>query len=261
VSTAFPDVKAWPDANPRAVIGDNRPPIEDQGVGDFNDAIDGIKGLRQRVTDLLGSASRAVATDEDSAGRCAELIRQIGAVEKVVDEERTRVKAPYLNAGRRIDDAAKTLVADLSAAKLKVRGTAETYMREKLAREAAERREQEARERKEREAAEAAAAQEAADAEAEGREPDAAIMEAPITAPVRQSAPAPTQVRSDLGAVASARKVKVAVITDWPKAFKAVKSMPAVQDAIQKAVNALVRAGQTNISGVEIKDDIGLSVR
>ena len=82
----------------------------------------------------------------------------------------------------------------------------------------------------------------------------------PAPEPVR-IAEEPVQVRSDFGAVASARKVKVAVIDDWAKAFKAVRTVPAVQEAIQKAVNGLVRAGQTNIPGVSIKDEIGLSVR
>jgi hypothetical protein len=257
----FDDVKPFSDSNPRVVIGGNRPPIEDQGVTDFNDAIDGHAGLRKRIYDLNDSATRAAATDDDSAGRCAELIRQMAAVEKVVDGERVTVKQPYLDAGRNIDAAAKTLVADLSNSKAKVRGIAETYMREKSAREAADARRIADEQRKEREAAEAAAAAEAALAAQQNRAPDPEIMEAPIMAPVRQAAPEPTQVRSDFGAVASARKVKVAVVMDWARAFKAVRTVPAVQEAIQKAVNALVRAGQTDIAGVEIKEEIGLSVR
>lgn len=263
MATAFPDVKPFPGtaSQPAAPMGHNRPPIEEQGVADFNDAIDRHAGLRKRITDLLGSASRASATDDETAGRCAELIRQMSAAEKVVDDERTSVKAPYLAAGRKIDDAAKTLVAELGTAKGKVRGLAEGYMREKLAREAAERRRIEEEQRREREAAEAAARAEREAAERENRAPDPEIIEAPIVAPVRPVEAAPTQVRSDLGAVASARRVKVAVVTDWAKAFKAVSKVAAVQEAIQKAVNGLVRAGQTDIPGVEIKEDIGLSVR
>ena len=247
--------------NPRAVMGDNRPPIEEQGVGDFNDAIDQHSGLRKRIADLLDSAGRASATTDEEAGRCAELIRQIGAVERVVEDERKSVKEPYLNAGRKIDDAAKTLVARLLNAKADVRGKAETFLREKAAKEAAERRRIEDEQRREREALEERAREEREKAAAENRAPDPEIMEAPVTVAAAPVKVEPTQVRSDFGAVASARKVKVAVINDWLKAFKAVKSVPAVQEAIQKAVNGLVRAGQTNIPGVEVKDDIGLSVR
>lgn len=256
---AFPDAKPFPVAE--AVEGHNRPPIEDQGVADFNDAIDRHAGLRQRINDLKGSASRATATDEESAGRCAELIRQISAAERVVDDERTTVKAPYLNAGRKIDEAAKLLVTDLGQAKASVRTITEQFMREEEAKRAAERRRLEDEQRREREAAEARAAEEAAAAAAENRAPDPEIMEAPIAVTARSVEQTPTQVRSDFGAVASARRVKVAHITDWAKAFKAVKSVPAVQDAIQKAINRLMNAGQSEIPGVEIKEDIGLSVR
>lgn len=244
-----------------SMMGHNRPPVDQQAVADFNDAIDGHDGLRKRISDLVGSSDRAFATDDDSAGRCAELIRQMAACEKLVDGERVAVKAPYLDAGRRIDDAAKTLVHRLGVAKSNVRTKTEAYMREKLAKEQAERRRIEEAQRAEREAAEAAARAEAALAAEQNRAPDPEIMEAPIAVAARPVETSPSQVRSDMGALASARKVKVAIVTDWTKAFKSVRNVPAVQEAVQKAINALVRAGQTEIAGVEIKDDIGLSVR
>jgi ABC-type transporter Mla subunit MlaD len=256
--TVFDDVKPFPAA---AAIGHNRPPIQEQGVTDFNQAIDGHDGLRKRITDLIDSATRATATNDDTAGRCAELIRQMSAVEKVVDSERVSVKQPYLDAGRNIDASAKTLVALLSDSKAKVRGIAETYMRDKAAREAAEARRMAEIARQEREEAEARAHAEAALAAVENRVPDPEIMEAPAVIPIRQAPPETTQVRSDFGAVASARKTKVAVITDWDKAFKSVRTVPAVQEAIQRAVQALVRAGQTDIAGVKIREEIGMSVR
>lgn len=308
MATAFPDVKPFPGAAAQsaAPMGHNRPPIEEQGVADFNDAIDRHAGLRQRIADLLGSASRAVATDDETAGRCAELIRQMSAAEKVVDGEREAVKRPYLTAGRHIDDAAKTLVSDLGTAKGKVRGIAETYMRQKAAEEAAARRRVEyaqaimdhiracgmgmidgktypfpilIHELEEKVVIddsfgelEGPARQLLASTLEKLRaafkrhmeRPEEVFTPEPEPEPVAYVAPpkdTPVQVRSDLGAVASARKVKVAVITDWGKAFKAVKGVAGVQEAIQKAVNGLVRAGQADIAGVEIKEEIGLSVR
>ncbi|WP_334656965.1 hypothetical protein [Sphingomonas panaciterrae] len=233
--------------NPRIVLGSNRPPVDEMARADFNEAIDGHAGLRKRIADLIDSAGRAVATDDDSMGRCAELVRQMGAVEKVVDEERVRVKAPFLAAGRAVDDAAKTLTSTLGAEKDRVRGLGTEYMRKKQ-REEDERRRQQEREAEQRRQ------EELARAAAEQREPE------PIAPPPPPKAE-PTRVRSDFGAVASARKVKVATITDWNKAFKAVKNVDAVKDAIQKAVNGLMRAGQTSIPGVEISDDVALSVR
>jgi hypothetical protein len=229
-------------------IGHNRPPVDEMARIDFNEAIDKHDGVRSRIAMLLDSSTRAIATNDEEAGRCAELIRQMGAVERVVEDERKATKEPYLLAGRAIDDAARTLISPLTEAKAKVRSTAESYMREKQRRidEENRRREEEQRRREEEERARAAAEQ---------REPDT-VFEA---APARKEEP--VQVRSDFGAVASARKVKVAVVTDWAKAFKAVKNVAAVQEAIQKAVNGLVRAGQTNIPGVEVREDVGLSVR
>lgn len=245
-----------------SMLGHNRPPIDDQGVGDFNDAVDQIDGnVRKRLGELVQSASRAAATNDDEAGRCATLIKQIDAAVKAVEDARTKVKAPYLEAGRKIDAAAKTLTGDAVTAKNAVRGKVETYLREETARVMAERRKLEQEEAAKRAELEAAAAAEAAQAAEEGREADPEIMEATVLAPARPVEAEPVRARSDFGQTATARKIKVAVITDWPKAFNAVKSVPAVQEAVQKAVNALVRAGQTKISGVEIKDDIGLSVR
>jgi hypothetical protein len=274
------------DENPRAVIGSNRPPIEEQGVTDFNEAIDGHEGLRKRILSLCDSATRATATDDETSARCAELVRQMGAAEKVVDAERENVKRPYLTAGRRIDDAAKTLIAQLATAKGTVRGMAEGYLRDKARREEStrqealriEREEAAARQRKIDEANRIAAQKAEAErkrlqaiedekAAAEAREAAQVVVEPePVfIAPELERAPiaeaAPVQIRSDFGAVASTRKVKVATITDWNKAFKRVSKMPAVQEAVQKAVNGLVRAGEVNIPGVEITDDFGISIR
>lgn len=254
-----------PDAKEPArisMLGHNRPPVEEQGVGDFNDAVDRIEGnVRKRLAELVASADRATATSDDEAGRCATLIKQIDAAVKAVESARVDVKAPYLEAGRKIDAAARTLTGDADAAKQRVRKIVEGYLREKAAKEEAERRRREQEEAARRAELERAAAEEAARAAEQGREADPEIMEATVLAAARPAEAEPVRVRSDFGQTATAGKIKVAVITDWAKAFKAVKSVPAVQDAIQKAVNALVRAGQTNIPGVEIKDDIRLSVR
>lgn len=248
--------------NPRAVLGGNRPPPDEQARADFNEAIRSHKiNIRGRIADLLGSAGRAVANDDESAGRCAELIRQMSAIEKAVDDERVDVKAPYLAAGRAIDESAKSLVAELGTAKAKVRNMAEAYLRQKAAAEKARLAQEEAERQAARDRAAELAEQEVQRAADEGRLPDSDVIAALDAVGAKPVEAEPVQVRSDMGAVASARKIKVATITDWAKAFKAVKTVPAVQEAIQKAINGLVRAGQTEIPGVTISDDVGLSVR
>lgn len=247
--------------NPRATMGHNRLPVEEQAVGDFNDGIDKIDGLRARLKELVDSASRAKAGNDHEAGLCATLIKQIDTAIKAAEGVRVDVKAPYLEAGRRVDAAAKTLTDSARTAMSNVRGIAEAYLRKKAAEEAAERRRLEEEERRKRERLEAEARAEIAAAQAEERDVDHRILEAPVLAAAAPKAVEPTRVRSDLGQVASARTKKVAVITDWAKAFKSVKNVKGVQEAVQTAINALVRAGQTEIAGVEIKDDIALTVR
>jgi hypothetical protein len=261
--SAFPDVKAFPTtpAPAQAGLGHNRAPVDVMARDDFNEAIDAHKGIRQRINDLIGSADRANATDDESAGRCAELIRQMTAVEKLVDDERTKVKAPYLAAGRSVDDAAKALVSTLGSKKAAVRGKAESYLREKQAREAAERRRQEEERERLRREADERAREEAAKAAEENRAPDPEIMEAPVTVAAKPIEEAKAEVRSDFGALASTRKVWVGQVNDYAKAFKAVKSNPGVRDAIDKAVAALVRAGQREIPGVDVVQDVSLTVR
>jgi len=73
--------------NPRAVIGGNRPPMDVEAKHAFDEALEAAKpGLRDRIDQLLAAADRATATDEESAGRCGELVKQIRAASKVVDD-------------------------------------------------------------------------------------------------------------------------------------------------------------------------------
>lgn len=252
IAPARPARIADPDEplNPRIRMGDNQPPIADRPVihdvakADFEEAIDQHPNLRKRISDLVDSAGRAEATDDTTMARCTELLRQIGAVEKVVERERETVKVPFREAGQIIDDAARGMLARLTEHRIRVQGMAQAYMREK-----------------QRKADEIAAAEQkkrlAAQAEAR-----AAAGRAPAKAPAPEPAKAkPVQVRSEFGGVATTKAVQIATIVDWDLAFGAVRTVPAVREAIQKAVNALVRVGQTEIPGVELDDDVGLAIR
>lgn len=248
-----------PDAtdNPRARIGDNRPPPHVEAVADFNEAIDKRLDLRDRIAKLIDASTRATATDDDTAGRCAELIRQMTAAERVIEDERKLVKAPFLEAGRAIEDAANAVKEPLVQAKAKVRGLAETYMREAQRQQDELRRQQEADARRQREEQQARERAEAERAAAENRAPEPVeIAPPPPPAPIE-----PVRVRSDFGATASARKVWKGQVEDYGKAFKHVRDNPAVRDAVDKAVAALVRAGKRELTGVRIFEDVGLSVR
>jgi hypothetical protein len=270
MSTAFPDVKPWPGQNVPAAagsqMGHNKPPMDVMAREEFDEAlakfpIEGGSTLKQRVANLLDSATRAKADDDESAGRCATLIKQLKAVETAIDGVHDTVKRPYLDSCSAITNAKKVVLGKLPTELARVRGIADTYMRAKLAREQAEQRRQEQERAQLRITAEQAAAAELAKAADQNRAPDPEIMEAPVTVAAKEVAAAPTQVRSEFGGMASMAKKKIGVIVDWKKAFNAVKDDAGVREAIQKAVDARVRAKITTIAGVEIKDDATLRVR
>lgn len=236
--------------NPRVRMGDNqpsipeRPVIHDVAKSDFEEAIDQHPNLRKRISDLVDSATRAEATDDETMARCTELLRQITAVEKVVERERETVKVPFREAGQIIDDAARGMLSRLTEHRIRVSNMARAYMLEK------------------QRVADAAAAEEQAKRLAAQAEARVAAGRAPAKAPTPAPAKAkPVQVRSEFGGVATTKALQIATIVDWDLAFNAVRTVPAVKEAIQKAVNALVRVGQANIPGVELDDDVGLAIR
>lgn len=253
MSTAFKDVKPFPGlATQAAHIGHNRPDPSQDAVRDFDEAIDQRDGFRARVDQLIAASDRAVCVDQDTAGRCADLIKQIAAASKVVEDARKTVKEPYLEAGRAVDNAAKSIGVPLQNAGTKVRSKVETFAREERARAEAERRREEERRRAEEERL----AEERAKAEATGRpapEPE------PYIEPAHVAEPAP--IRGDYGSLAATRTVWKSEVTDYTVAFIAVENNEKVREAIDKAIAALVRSGIRKIDGVKIYEDVGVTVR
>ena len=139
MQTAFNDVKPWPkqaEAAPAAVIapiGHNRPPMDIEARADFDEKLATSKANREKIAQLVASADRAVAVDQDSLGKCGELVKQIRAAEGVVSSTHQDVKAPYLAAGRAVDEAKNELATQLSGAKALVEGKQKTFLREEQA--------------------------------------------------------------------------------------------------------------------------------
>jgi hypothetical protein len=255
MAAKFEDVKPWPKAAPAAVgslPGHNRPIPSEDARREFADLLAQRDGFEQRLTDLVSSATRAKAVDQESAGRCGELVKQIGAVAKVIEEARETVKQPYLEAGRSVDAAAKAKSGPLLDAKTSVTNMLNTFVRE----------EEQKRQAEQRRADEARRA-----AEAEQREREAAAAEAGKPAPEPEPiycapvADEPTRIRGDYGTLTSARKVWKHEITDYTVAFMAVEKNANVREAIDKAIAAQVRSGEREIAGVRIFEDTVASVR
>lgn len=258
MATKFDDVKPWPAGKPApaaagSVPGHNRPIPSEEALREFRDLLAQREGFETRISQVLDSATRAKAIDQESAGRCGELVKQIGAAIKVIEEARVTVKEPFLEAGRSIDSAARVKALPLVDARASVQAMLTTFLREEEQRRLAEmRRADEARR--------------AAEAEQRAREAEAAKAGQPAPEPApapvtRMFDDEPTRIRGDYGTLTSARKVWKHEVQDYTVAFMAVEKNANVREAIDKAIAAQVRSGEREIAGVRIFEDVVASVR
>lgn len=276
MASMFDDVPEWPERAPQpaaATIGHNKPPLDELVPQEFRaellrDRPDFLTKLDQAVE----AADRAVAIDDETFGRCGDLVNVYRALTKSIDAAHKTVKEPYLTGGRLVDAEKNALADRIDAAKRKVESIGNSYAAERAAhlraeqeRVAAEQRAaaeramaaERERERAEREAIlaqqqatndeERAAAQERARIAA--KEADAA-MSAAALAPAAQSTSEP--VRSDAGATVSGKQDWQCEVTDYTVAFMQVEDDDKVREAIDKAIARRVRAGSRKIEGVRI---------
>lgn len=269
---AFDGVKDWPTPGPAvAGMGHNAPPLDEMIVMELNEALDAKQGFRARVADIIAKgADPAPCEDDDRAGRYGDFIRIAKACQGFIDEERTRIKKPYLDATRALDGTAKTLQDQLGDAIARVRAKLDAYAVEVARKQ---------REEANRIAAEQEALRQKAAAEAEAErqrlqaiENERAVREQREAAPVEVAPPEPVFVppapaaeapvfRGDLGSRVGVKTIKVVTITDVKKLPKAILAHPRVQEAILAVVNARVKSGETNITGIEITEQTVSSVR
>lgn len=212
----------------------NEPPVEERIQMEFRDQLLSDRPDFMQVYDaLIAAADRAKAEDDETLGKCGDLVKRYRAAANHIDECHKGVKAPYLEAGRACDAEKNRLRGPIDEAARKVNALMNAYVAK---------REAEVRAERDRIAAEERAA---ADAAREAGEGEVAAL-----APAAPKKVEP--VRSDGGATVSTREVWNSRVDDYAKAMKAVKSDPKVKEAIDAAVARLVRAGQREIAGVTI---------
>jgi hypothetical protein len=293
MSTAFPDVKPWPkapaqDANPRAAIGGNRPPLEESIVLDFEEALRGREGLIDRIAAMEEKAADPKpCTSAEMAGRYGDFIKMTSAAAKAVEEEREKLNRPILTAQRALKAKADSYSQRAAAAGAKVRVQLDAYLAEEekkrraeaarlaeVERQAAAARQAIIDEANRKAAAEAEAerarlqAIEDARAAAEKREatvvevePEPVIVAAPQPAFSVAATRAP--IRGDYGTAVSTVEtwdVKVVNIRQVPDAYL---RHPTVIEALEKVIRPQVRGknGLREIKGCEITSTLGSSVR
>lgn len=271
----FEDVPAWPEtAQPAAAhIGHNKPPLEEIVPQEFRaELLRERPDFLERFEQAIEAADRAEAVDEETLGRCGDLVNLYRACDKHITATHKTVKQPYLDGGRIVDAEKNSLTDRLATAKRKVEKVGDAFVAKREAEQRAERERIAAEERAAAERAAQAerdrqrAEQEAAEAvrnAASKKEREAALdraaeasreaEEAMSAAALAPAAPAKAEpVRSDAGSTISGKQEWQSAVEDYTKAFRAVKDDPKVREAIDAAVKRLVRAGKREINGVRI---------
>lgn len=249
----FEDVKAWPGEAPASAhpgLHHNKPPLEEIIPSEFRaellrDKPDFLTVLERylgkpgdAVNDAVpGAVDRADATDDETFGKCGEVVKNLRLAEQHVASVHKSVKEPYLQGGRLVDAEKNKLADRIAAGRSKVEAKMNGYAAQKRAREME---------------AQRVADEERRRLEALARENNLEQALPPADAAPRIAEP----VRSDGGATVSTRVSAVGVVLDHAKAFKAVKTDPKVKEAIEGAVQRLVRAGQREIPGVRIDEQV-----
>lgn len=227
----------WPGDVPQA--GDN------SGMLSLPEEID------DAVTNALAWLARSKIGDKTTADTAANWRQRLLDLSKQADKQREAEKRPHDEAAKAVQAKWKPLVDNAADAANRIRDALTVYMR---AEEAKQRAEQEAQRkaaeevaRKQREAAEAARRE----AEANNLPPPADPVDVPL--PLEME-PVKVQAGGQRGRVTGLRTVTKYVVTDHDAAYAAVKHIPAVREAIEKAAAAMAKAG-ASVPGVEKREE------
>lgn len=233
-----------------AGIGHNQPPPEEQVVIDFREAmIERLPTWEQRIDDLEAACDRAIIDSEEAAGKGADVVKSIRALQTAIAGAHKEAKEPYLLASKAVDGAKNAPTGRLDSAKRKLEAKMTEFLRQQQAKAEKARREAEARAREE--AARAAEAEKAR-LEAEGAGDIEALEQveavaAPARVEVKQEA-----IRSvDTGASVAGRKEWQCRVTDYELAVIEMLDDEKVREAIEACAKRRMRAGLRKQPGVD----------
>ena len=247
----FADVPEWPDAQAPVVDRHhNKPPLEELIPVEFREALLADKPDFLAVLDRYlgaeggeGAVHRAVATNDDELGLCAQVVKNLRVAEQHVEAVHKVAKQPYLDGGRLVDAEKNSLMTRIRDGKSLVQGIMDAYAAKKLAAEREEARKRDEERRRLEELARANNLEQA--------------LPPAEPAPVRTG-----PIRSDSGATVSLGTEWNSVVEDYPKAFKAVKQDAKVKEAIDAAIKRLVKTTKgAPIAGVRIWESVKTQAR
>lgn len=251
-----------PEAGEHGKMGHNAPPLDQMIVEQFEDGIDAVPNLRTRLNELARKADGLPdCQDDETAAKLGEFIKMCGVAADKVDEIRSTIKKPYLEAQRALDAKGKVYAESMDRARVKARNILNPYVQEqaRLKRErdaeAAQQRAEEERLRREREAALAP----------EADEIEKAVKQVEDTYGGRRFTPAAPRsapiARSDTGVSVSTRTVWKHEIVDMKKLPKDILQHPKVLEALSSVIGQRVKGGERDIKGVRIWSDDEAVVR
>lgn len=194
----------------------------------------------------------AVETPADSK-YCGELIVQIATLEKAVEAARVEIKDPYLKVGREIDAAARRFLEPVLAEKARLDTLLKTYLRREM--DAKRKAEAEAEAKRIEEAK-----REKAEAEKKAKENGLTVrtIEAPLPPPAVSPArpAAPVSIAKGM----SAKPVWNYEVLNTQDLYKARPELCTVTPKAD-AIRAAIAAGEREISGLRIFEDVGINTR
>lgn len=225
--------------------------------------------LIARRDELLDALDRVPETieDEDTNGKVADFVKQIGAAIKRTDDRRKTEKEPYLEGGRNVDGVFRKIADPLVKAKETLTKRMTAYQRVKAEEERRRRLEEEEAAR--REAAEAEARARAAEAEAQAETGHQASRQIDADSAAKQAEQASADAvkasraagakaadmhrsRGDYGATSSLRTYWDFEIVNLNK-IPLAKLRPHIpQNAIEQAIRSYIRAGGRDLGGDDV---------
>ena len=242
----------WEDGTPTVA-----PEAPTPAKGD-NLPTDPFERLQAEISDKMASAAKWMkehpeAKTQAEADYATNLQRELAALNKRADAMFTAEKEPHLEAGRAVDEKFRfrETVAKIATS---LKGIFGKFMAAEEARQKAE-----AQKKYQAELAKADAERKRIEAERERlmqNDPIAALTSPEPEMPELPLAPAPVKVQTGggIGNRAGLKSVWTPIIEDYDAALQHLKNAPDIIDALEKVVNAIVKAqkGSTSIPGVKV---------
>lgn len=239
-------------------MNDQSPMGHNQGPAFNPDVVEQLTEQAQEVSATAAEWANTEVSDDETAAKLKDFLDSAKKLQNGVEARRKEEKQPFLDAGREVDKAFKTVHDIIQRAGELAKGPLAKYLAQKE-REAEEQRRKEAEEaRRKQEEAERerqiaennknAAAQLAAEEKAKEAAEEAKAAEAPAKAKIGSATGTGSKATS-------LRTVRSAKITSINQAILHFREHPDVRDVILRLANAEIRASKgadITIPGIEV---------